>query len=114
MGPDGAGRIGLVEGDGMADSRGVDPCQITAPAHRPDDRCAALVRKLGGQGPDPAQHPLHQDGQAGDRAVGEHRPVAVIPGMPRQAPTSSATPSGRSIAWWEGTTVSWAAVPKGR
>ena len=36
-----------------------------------------------GQSPDTAQHPVHQDRQAGDRAVGENGPVGGEPRDPQ-------------------------------
>ncbi len=59
----------------MRDGGGGHLLQIATPAHCPDDGRAAPVGELRGHGPHPAQHPLHQDGQAGDRADGENGPV---------------------------------------
>src|SRR6266545_2001570 len=78
--PDGAGRIGLVEGDGVRDGGGVHLLQIAALAHRPDDSRPAPVRELGGHGPDTAKYALHEDRQAGDWAIGENGPVGSDPG----------------------------------
>ena len=76
--PDGVGRIGFVQGD---DGRSGHPPEIAALADRPDDDGPA--GELRGQSPDTAQHPVHQDRQAGDRAVGGNGPVGGDPRDPQ-------------------------------
>jgi hypothetical protein len=45
--PDGAGRVGLIEGDGVRDGRGVHRLQVAALPHGPDDgRVLALAVPL--------------------------------------------------------------------
>jgi hypothetical protein len=82
--------------------------------HRTDHRCSAPPRELRHQGPDAAQHAVHEDGLPVDAPVGEMARWAVMPRMPRHAPSSSETARGRSTACDDGTTVNSAAVPNGR
>jgi len=55
--PDGADRVGLIQGDGLRDRGGVHLRQIAALADRPDDGRAAPVGELRGHGPTPPSTP---------------------------------------------------------
>ena len=112
--PAGSHRGRLIRGDSVRHGRSRNPVQVAAPAHRADDGGADPAGQPGGQRPDPAQHSVHQDGPAGNRAIAEDGPV---PGDPQDAQAGAeivADPSGRSTACRSGTMVSCAAVPEGQ
>ena len=111
---DGGGRVRVVERDGVVRRAGGTCSRSLLRRDGADDGRAAPARELGRERADAAEDAVDQHGPAGDRAVGEHRPVGGDPRDPRQAPSSSLTSSGSSTACAAGTTVNWAAVPNGR
>ena len=82
MRPDDAGRIGLIESNDVREGRGAHPLKVHVSSHSPNDGCAAPVGELRGQRSDRAEHALHHDNVAVDRAVSEHSSVG---GDPRNA-----------------------------
>ena len=58
----------------------IDRSRSSRSSHRPDHGRTAPVRELRRQCSDTAEHAVHQDGRAGDRAVGEHCAVSGDPG----------------------------------
>ena len=92
----------------------VDAGEVGAAPHCADDRGAPPRCKLSRHRADAAEHAMDEDRRAFDRPVPEDGAMGGDAGMPRHAPISSLTLPGSATAWSAGTTVSCAAVPKGR
>lgn len=71
----GGGGVGLVERDGVRHRLLGHLVQVGTAADRAGDGRSAPGGELGGEGADPAEHPVHEDGRAGDGAVAEDRAV---------------------------------------
>jgi hypothetical protein len=111
---DGRGRIGVIQGDDMFDGQAVRQVESGAPANRAYHGRSTPTRELRDQPADTTKQPLDEVVMPATGPSANTAPWSVIPGMPRQAPTSSLTLSGNSTACWAGTTVNCAAVPNGR
>lgn len=93
----GVDRIRLIERHRVRDGW-IDLVKIGPVHHGADDGRAGPSRNLRRHRADNAQDALDQDRLAFHRSVAEDGTMRVMPGIPRQAPTSSLTSRGSAIA----------------